>query len=373
MNLAVCAVLVVASSSATLRGQPTGQAVMKPVAATVEAKAKPASKAVVAEPKGAKAAAPPKVAGVAKTVVAAVVAPLKAKAVAPTVATAKNDAQTLEALGNGLKTIHNLRALFTKTKAGPGDGAEKFANGAMSEELSNKDSQVWSTIENMIGETQKAMSSIKGKSKADREKVMKALEGSLDTKAGVLSKVNDQTTKKQQQQDEEYLLGLLLLHKDNWSMEKQLNATEKFMHNSPILRNLFAHHDATKPLAPQLAVMLDAKPKDALAKVEQKPAAKVAPVVATAKNEKKLLGTDVAAKVVQKPAAKVAPAVATKKIEKKPLAKAASAAARTMFIQLTNSFMNRDCPYCAAQCVDKCHQDGKPYVQCMTDCADAGK
>jgi hypothetical protein len=42
-------------------------------------------------------------------------------------------------------------------------------------------------------------------------------------------------------------------------------------------------------------------------------------------------------------------------------------------IQLHHKLMQRDCPYCAAQCVDKCHQAGKPYVQCLTDCADAGK
>jgi len=42
-------------------------------------------------------------------------------------------------------------------------------------------------------------------------------------------------------------------------------------------------------------------------------------------------------------------------------------------IQLGHTLTNRDCPYCAAQCVDKCHQAGKPYVKCMTDCADAGK
>lgn len=42
-------------------------------------------------------------------------------------------------------------------------------------------------------------------------------------------------------------------------------------------------------------------------------------------------------------------------------------------IQLGHQMFRRDCPYCAAQCVDKCHSDGKPYVQCLTDCADAGK
>eukprot|EP00747_Dinoflagellata_sp_TGD_P152012 gnl/TRDRNA2_/TRDRNA2_177260_c1_seq2.p1 gnl/TRDRNA2_/TRDRNA2_177260_c1~~gnl/TRDRNA2_/TRDRNA2_177260_c1_seq2.p1 ORF type:complete len:389 (+),score=137.90 gnl/TRDRNA2_/TRDRNA2_177260_c1_seq2:64-1167(+) len=42
-------------------------------------------------------------------------------------------------------------------------------------------------------------------------------------------------------------------------------------------------------------------------------------------------------------------------------------------IQMSHRMEGRDCPYCAAQCVDKCHTAGKPYVQCLTDCADAGK
>jgi len=42
-------------------------------------------------------------------------------------------------------------------------------------------------------------------------------------------------------------------------------------------------------------------------------------------------------------------------------------------IQMGHRLMKRDCPYCAAQCVDKCHTAGKPYVTCLTDCADAGK
>jgi len=32
-----------------------------------------------------------------------------------------------------------------------------------------------------------------------------------------------------------------------------------------------------------------------------------------------------------------------------------------------------DCPFCAAQCVDKCHTAGKSYVECLTECQDAGK
>jgi len=32
-----------------------------------------------------------------------------------------------------------------------------------------------------------------------------------------------------------------------------------------------------------------------------------------------------------------------------------------------------DCPYCAAQCVDKCHDEGKKYVTCLEECKDSGK
>jgi len=44
-----------------------------------------------------------------------------------------------------------------------------------------------------------------------------------------------------------------------------------------------------------------------------------------------------------------------------------------VLLELGHQFMEKDCPYCAAQCVDKCHNEGKPYVTCLTDCADAGK
>lgn len=44
-----------------------------------------------------------------------------------------------------------------------------------------------------------------------------------------------------------------------------------------------------------------------------------------------------------------------------------------VLIQMVHRAQGLDCPYCAAQCVDKCHNEGKPYMTCLTDCADAGK
>lgn len=44
-----------------------------------------------------------------------------------------------------------------------------------------------------------------------------------------------------------------------------------------------------------------------------------------------------------------------------------------VLLSMGSELMASDCPYCVAQCVDKCHQDGKPYTTCLTTCADAGK
>lgn len=44
-----------------------------------------------------------------------------------------------------------------------------------------------------------------------------------------------------------------------------------------------------------------------------------------------------------------------------------------VLIETAHRLEGRDCPYCAAQCVDKCHAAGKSYVTCLSDCADAGK
>lgn len=44
-----------------------------------------------------------------------------------------------------------------------------------------------------------------------------------------------------------------------------------------------------------------------------------------------------------------------------------------VLLQMMHRAQGQDCPYCAAQCVDKCHNEGKPYTTCLTECADAGK
>uniref|UniRef100_A0A7S4VS31 Uncharacterized protein n=1 Tax=Alexandrium monilatum TaxID=311494 RepID=A0A7S4VS31_9DINO len=44
-----------------------------------------------------------------------------------------------------------------------------------------------------------------------------------------------------------------------------------------------------------------------------------------------------------------------------------------VLLSLGHRAMGRDCPYCAAQCIDKCRQVGNSYVKCLGDCAEAGK
>eukprot|EP00928_Gymnodinium_smaydae_P009160 TRINITY_DN13392_c0_g1_i1.p1 TRINITY_DN13392_c0_g1~~TRINITY_DN13392_c0_g1_i1.p1 ORF type:complete len:144 (-),score=38.46 TRINITY_DN13392_c0_g1_i1:76-507(-) len=112
----------------------------------------------------------------------------------------------------------------------------------------------------MIGSVQQISKSMEGKkTAAEREELMSSLEGELNKKATVLSNVTADVSKKQQQQDEEYMLGLLIMHQKDWSLEKQLNATATFMHTSPVLRSLYRHHNAVGPLAPQLAALMDAE------------------------------------------------------------------------------------------------------------------
>lgn len=42
-------------------------------------------------------------------------------------------------------------------------------------------------------------------------------------------------------------------------------------------------------------------------------------------------------------------------------------------LQLGHRLVSKDCPYCAAQCVDTCHEAGRSYTQCLGECAEAGK
>lgn len=42
-------------------------------------------------------------------------------------------------------------------------------------------------------------------------------------------------------------------------------------------------------------------------------------------------------------------------------------------MQFLDKSQAQDCPYCQADCVDKCHKEGATYTKCLIKCADAGK
>lgn len=155
----------------------------------------------------------------------------------------------------GLNVIQNLKSVFASAQQ---DSASRFANGAMSDELSDQNSAIWGAIDSMMSQAKKVSAEMKGKNAAEKQKLMDSLETSLNSKARVLSNTTQKVEKKQQSQDEEYLLGLLMSHKD-WSLKEELNATHTFIADSPLIAELYKHHDEKKPFAGQLAALMDAE------------------------------------------------------------------------------------------------------------------
>mmetsp|Transcript_50257 Transcript_50257/g.92862 ORF Transcript_50257/g.92862 Transcript_50257/m.92862 type:complete len:216 (+) Transcript_50257:88-735(+) len=180
-----------------------------------------------------------------------------------------DDAAKLSALHASLSKLQALKSVFANEHANEPQAhapdavnqASQFADGALSQELSKSDSNVWATIDAMIGTTKMAAQEMKGKGKEEQKKVMASLERTLDDKAGQLSSLTDKVNAKQRKLDEEYVLGLLLMHQKDWDMKEQLNATATFMHSSPVLQELYEHHDANQALAPQLAKLMDSSRK----------------------------------------------------------------------------------------------------------------
>jgi hypothetical protein len=170
-----------------------------------------------------------------------------------------SNTEKLGALFQGLKTLKELRTMFQEDHQT--HSASKFANGALSDELASANSGIWDTIDTMIGSTVKAQAELKDKSKEEQSKLMDSLEEDLDTKAGKLNSGLEAATKKQQVLDAEYVLGLLMMHRKDWDMKQQLNATAAFMKDSPILQKLHAHHDSQRSLAAQLAELMDTAKK----------------------------------------------------------------------------------------------------------------
>jgi len=235
---------------------------------------------------------------------------------APQNATHKNvtvvpltDEQKLANLQHGLMAIKGLKAMFQSDSEL--SGGNQFAQGALSSELSKDNSGIWDTINSMIASADDASKKMKsnGTTAAEKSHLMDSLESSLDGKAEDLNKGLGHVNEHQEDLDEEYVLGLLIMHQKDWTIDQQLNATHTLKKNSPLLEELYKHHDKT-PLAAQLAALMDKK----------KAAAKAS--VAPAKTE---------------PAAKPVSVKSAPKVETASKSKSAKVAAK-LFLQLASSF-----------------------------------
>jgi len=223
----------------------------------------------------------------------------------------QTDEEKLANLPQGLMAIKGLKNMFQSDKELA--GGNEFAQGALSSELSNDNSAIWNTVDGMISAATEASKQMKSNASAsEKAKVMDSLESKLDGKAEDLNSGLGKVNEHQQDLDEEYVLGLLIMHQKDWTVEQQLNATLTLKKNSPLLESFYDHHDVKKPLAAQLAALMD-----------KKKAAKAAP----------------AAKVAETKNASVVPAktVAPKVEKAAPKAKAAKVAAK-LFLQLASSF-----------------------------------
>merc|ERR1719389_972269 len=108
---------------------------------------------------------------------------------------------------------------------------------------------------------------MKGKSKAEQEKMMDNLEQLMNAKSATLKNVTEKAGEVQEQHSEEYLLGVLMHHQKDWSIEKQLNATKTFVNTCDAAKELLKVYNKSQPLAPQLAALMDHKKVPAAGKV----------------------------------------------------------------------------------------------------------
>jgi len=174
----------------------------------------------------------------------------------------KKNLTDMEQLANfkkGLEIMKNLEADFTAGQDASGDakGMQQMAEGSMTTELHKKDSKVWATIQQMLKETTGAMSKMTNSTASGKKNIMHDLESSINASADTLKGVTEKAGKQQEEQSDEYLVGLLNQHRNDWSMEKQLNVTKKFSSNSPTAQELLKHHNMKEPFAAQLARLMD--------------------------------------------------------------------------------------------------------------------
>lgn len=176
--------------------------------------------------------------------------PKKPKAVVK--AKESSDEQKIDRFAAGLKALAVVR---TSAKAALKGGA--VAAGAMEEQLGDDNSAMWNTIGDMLKMAMDAKKQAAGKSKAEQEKIMQSMQGKADAAAEKLKVINKNVDAADMKHNEEFLLGLLLKRTDV-PMKEQVAVVKKFAdEHCKAAVELLSHYDDKKPLAGQLASLMD--------------------------------------------------------------------------------------------------------------------
>lgn len=333
---------------------------------------------------------------------------LPPKTTVPSEAAIKQQRSKIERLAFGLQAVLDSHSAFARSKIAP--GLKVFAT----------------KLHAVLKETDRMSDRLLA-----MRKLLAAQEG-MATLTGELTSRQEELMKEDVQQNENLLLGVLMTRQRE-PMAKQLELLKSDDFASlPVSKALLAEHDGKTPLFAQAGEYLDKHTTKGVKVSLKEGAATEAKLEAMARrlkkgadslqksydarkkrhNErmKKLSDAEKSSKSKKTTAimhsilkreersykkwaamqkhdidSMKAAVVAVKSGNMKALQRARSALEQSMkafkdknkgflvFLSLGHRMMGRDCSLCAAQCLDNCHQGGKSHVQCMGDCANAGK
>jgi hypothetical protein len=317
-----------------------------------------------------------------------------------------------------------LREQLTRIAGNLGHMLE--ADGALS------GSKIAPELKTFVSELEKVLRDTRGIPDQAAFTKLEAAKAGLASLMGDLSARQESIMKEEESQKDSLLLGVLMTHQKS-SKDEQLSilSSDDFK-DLPVSKALLAHHNTSAPLFGQAAAYLDThaskgvrvQAKDAEAAKTQidataqslqkfvdslqksydartKQHTKRMHELDDAKSKAKTKKDKLVLKSIEKreernykkwagvqkhdiDAMKSAVA-AVRRGDLKALDRAQDALKQSMdqmrshnsgflvLLSMGSELMSNDCPYCVAQCVDKCHQDGQPYTTCLTTCADAGE
>lgn len=139
-----------------------------------------------------------------------------------------SEGKKLMALHNGTEAILKIKALSTDKSGGV--GATKFADGAISADLSHGDSQVLSSTTTMMGSTEKAIKQI-------AQSLIKNLDTQLSGGAGKMPNVTESATVQKRMEDEHYVHERVQEWLHNTSQPATAGISRSFLSRTALVSN----------------------------------------------------------------------------------------------------------------------------------------